>query len=152
MTRFRLCVLLLCSLVAHGVFCQDIPPSKKSKTLGLQSKGQFAPKANSIGACQISPMSLSKATDSYYNKDCSDALDQYRFSSDGPVVIEYAVSRVAGDVAALKEQGLISQTVTITIAAFDVDSNITPPEGIAPEHDRVRLNGHDVGFLSGEDG
>src|SRR5436190_11332784 len=119
MMRFRLCILLLCSLVAHGVFCQDIPPSTKTKTLGVQSKAQLAPKANSAGACQISPMSLSKATDSYYNKDCSDVLDQYRFNSDGPILIDYSVSRVAGDVAALKEQGLISQTVTVTIAALD---------------------------------
>lgn len=67
------------------------------------------------------------------------------------VLIDQAVGPVDGngflvDPGALIAAGVIPATVEVTLPAFDVDVNGSPP----PESDQVLLNGQSLGFLSGD--
>ena len=81
------------------------------------------------------------------------------FSSLGPIEFDIEVTRHVGPVdgngtlqnaSDLVAAGLLSDTATLIIPAFDVDSNASPPAPFLPEQDRVLFNGEEIGFLSGE--
>lgn len=71
------------------------------------------------------------------------------FRSEGPLRIGLPIRRVLGDIARLKQNGLVPARVRIEFPAFDVDSAVEP--GAPPERDRVSVNGNVVPgtFMSG---
>lgn len=74
------------------------------------------------------------------------------YRTDGPLNFNIPVTRVVGDVALLKANGLISEFATLRMPAYDVDFDAFVPP-YEPERDRVYFNGHLVNevFLTGFD-
>jgi pimeloyl-ACP methyl ester carboxylesterase len=84
--------------------------------------------------------------------DCGSGLDTGCTFRDGsPLVFTVQVTRVVGDVAKLKGGGLISETATVQLPAFDVDF-FGGGGQFNPERDRVSFNGNVVPgeFLIGD--
>jgi hypothetical protein len=100
-----------------------------------------------------SPFDPPEANDSTFVVDQDAGLDTgCTFRSGGPLVFTVKIRRVVGDVAKLKQNGMISATAEVRMPAFDVDSDAVI-EGVNPERDRVTFNGHVVPteFLTGAD-
>lgn len=85
-------------------------------------------------------------TDQVFLVDVAPGLDTgCVFNNHGPLVFDIPVDRViGGDVAALVARGLLSDTVELTMPAYDVDYDAVPGNGNAPERDRVTFNGRVV--------
>lgn len=97
-------------------------------------------------------------SDSYVVTDRGSSLDQYLYRPSSPISIPIISRRFVGDVAKLKENQLISNTVQIIIPSFDVDAQ-TPvsfdcdgdgiDDQLRPELDQVYFNGKLIGSLRG---
>lgn len=99
-----------------------------------------------------SPFDPPKANDATFVVDQDSGLDTgCAFRSDGPLRFSIMINRVIGDVDKLRQAGLIGDTVTLRLPAYDVDF---AGGGSLPERDRVTFNGEVVpgNFLQGEDG
>ncbi|HEU4729586.1 MAG TPA: choice-of-anchor X domain-containing protein [Kofleriaceae bacterium] len=103
-------------------------------------------------SCPSSPFTPPEANDSTFVTDCAGSLDTGCTFRDGsPLVFTIKIGRVIGDKAKLKAAGLIPDTVTVQMPAFDVD--FFGGGGVFnPERDRVSINGHVVPgeFLQGD--
>lgn len=100
-----------------------------------------------------SPFAPPPQTDTNFVVDQGPGLDSgCSYRSDGPLIFSVPVHRVVGDLNRLMANGLISQTATLRMPAFDVDFMASIPSG-APEFNRVKLNGRVVPgeFLTGSD-
>lgn len=80
------------------------------------------------------------------------------FRSGGPLIIQLPITRYMGETNAngtLKfpftkiTNRVISRFAELYMPAYDVDFDAQPPEG-QPERDRVLINGHVLGFLTGQ--
>ena len=86
-----------------------------------------APAAKSLSAqsaqgCPTSPFAPPEADDTTFVVDCGPGLDTFcTFRDEGPLVFNIPVTRHVGDVQKLKANGLISETATLQMPAFDVD-------------------------------
>src|SRR5205814_8320491 len=106
---------------------------------------QAAIRANTPGpSCPSSPFASPEANDSTFVTDCGPGLDTGCTFRDGsPLLFTVKIGRVVGDVQKLKAAGLIADTVTVQMPAFDVD--FFGGGGIFnPERDRVSFNGNGV--------
>lgn len=102
-----------------------------------------------------SPFDPPRETDVSFVTDAAATLDTgCRFNSDGPITFDINITRVVGPVNAdgtlqnvnqLISNNVVSATATLLMPAYDVDYD-APGN---PERDRVRFNGHDLGFLTG---
>ena len=118
-----------------------------------------APAAKSLSAqsaqgCPTSPFAPPEADDTTFVVDCGPGLDTFcTFRDEGPLVFNIPVTRHVGDVQKLKANGLISETATLQMPAFDVDF-FGGGGFFNPERDVVSFNGHVVPteFLQGDDG
>lgn len=117
---------------------------------------RFAPSALAAEQCPSSPLDPPDAGDTTFVADCDDHLDTgCTFKSDVPngrLRFPIMVDRVVGNRDKLKANGLIRETATLTMPAFDVDFS-GGGSGTPPERDRVSFNGHVLTpeFLSGQD-
>jgi hypothetical protein len=102
------------------------------------------------GSAGINPP---EKTDMVFLVDVAPGLDTgCVFNDRSPLVFDIPVDRViGGDVAALVAKGLLSDTVELTMPAYDVDYDASAGNGNAPERDRVTFNGRVVPgqFLKG---
>jgi pimeloyl-ACP methyl ester carboxylesterase len=108
----------------------------------------------SVQSCPTSPFAPPKANDTTFVVDCGPGLDTFcTFRDEGPLVFNIPVTRHVGDVQKLKANGLISETATLQMPAFDVDF-FGGGGFFNPERDRVSFNGNVVPteFLQGDDG
>jgi pimeloyl-ACP methyl ester carboxylesterase len=90
--------------------------------------------------------------DATFVVDCGGGLDTgCTFRNGSPLVFTVKVTRVVGDVAKLKANGLISEMATVQMPAFDVDF-FGGGGQFNPERDRVTFNGNVVPgeFLIGD--
>jgi hypothetical protein len=111
-------------------------------------------RAATAGHSGDSPFDPPEKNDATFVIDQSPGLDTgCTFRSGGPLVFTIEVGRVVGDVATLKQNGLISETAELSMPAFDVDFDAFVPP-FNPERDRVMFNGQVVPteFLTGADG
>ena len=98
--------------------------------------------------------------DTFFLVDDGPGLDSVcSFRSDGEIVFEIPVTRYVGllntdstlkNTKTLVKEGYLSETATLEIMAYDVDSGADVTAGDPPEIDRVLFNGQEVGFLSGQ--
>lgn len=105
-----------------------------------------------------SPFDPGEESDRRFVVDAATGLDTgCTFRSGGPLEFDVEITRYVGEVdgnndlvdpAGLVGNGVLSGTATLTMPAFDVDFNANV-SGIAPERDRVLVNGQFVGFLNG---
>jgi pimeloyl-ACP methyl ester carboxylesterase len=113
-------------------------------------KGTLAPQAGP--RCGSSPFNPPKMNDATFVVDCGGSLDSGCTFRDGsPLVFTVQVTRVVGDVAKLKANGMISERATLQMPAFDVDF-FGGGGQFNPERDRVTFNGNVVPgeFLIGD--
>ncbi len=125
---------------------RDIPDPSKC----CSGKGAIA--AQSGPRCGSSPFNPPEMNDATFVVDCGGGLDTGCTFRDGsPLVFTVQVTRVVGDVAKLKANGLISDRATIQMPAFDVDF-FGGGGQFNPERDRVSFNGNVVPgeFLIGD--
>lgn len=109
---------------------------------------------NSSGHYGSSPFDPPKGTDTAFVVDRAPGLDTgCSYRSDGPLFFNIEVTRVVGDVARLKQNGLIGEFATLRMPAYDIDF-FGGNSRRAPERDRVSFNGHVVPseYLTGDDG
>jgi uncharacterized repeat protein (TIGR01451 family) len=107
-----------------------------------------------VQSCPTSPFAPPEANDTTFVVDCGPGLDTFcTFRDGGPLVFNIPVTRHVGDVQKLKANGLISETATLQMPAFDVDY-FGGGGFFNPERDRVSFNGNVVPteFLQGDDG
>lgn len=98
-----------------------------------------------------SPFPPPAKNDQTFFVDAGTGLDTgCTFRSGGPLVITFKVDRVVTNdanvpngVARLKANGMISETATLEMPAYDVDYDAVV-SGINPERDQVTFNGHVV--------
>jgi uncharacterized repeat protein (TIGR01451 family) len=108
----------------------------------------------SAPSCPSSPFAPPKPNDTTFVVDCGPGLDTFcTFRDEGPLVFNIPVTRHVGDVQKLKANGLISETATLQMPAFDVDF-FGGGGFFNPERDSVSFNGNVVPteFLQGDDG
>jgi uncharacterized repeat protein (TIGR01451 family) len=108
----------------------------------------------SLQSCPTSPFAPPEANDTTFVVDCGPGLDTFcTYRDEGPLVFSIPVTRHVGDVQKLKANGLISETATLQMPAFDVDF-FGGGGFFNPERDRVSFNGNVVPteFLQGDDG
>ena len=113
------------------------------------------PKHNSELHVGNSPFTPPEKTDLRYVVDTAPGLDTgCVFRDQSPLVFDIPVDRAVGDLAALRANGLISETVLLSMPAYDVDFDGNPGAGRFPERNRVVFNGHVVPgeFLKGANG
>lgn len=100
-----------------------------------------------------SPFDPPEANDTTFVVDRDGGLDTgCTFRNGGPLAFTIEVDRVVGNVALLRQNGMISETAEVRMPAFDVDFDaVVPP--FNPERDRVTFNGNVVPteFLTGSD-
>ena len=124
-------------------------------TFYLPAHAQDVRSAELLGS---SPFPAPEASDSLFVIDTHPFLDTpCLFRGDGPMVIEFDVTRVVGPtnktIQELVAGGVIASQAELILPAFDVDFNGTGP-GVNPERDRISFNGRvlDPPFLMGDDG
>ncbi len=113
----------------------------------------FAQQRLAAGHFGGSPFAPPEANDATFVVDQGSGLDTgCTFHSGGPLVFTVKVGRVVGDIAKLKQNGMISATAELRMPAFDVDFDAFVPP-FNPERDRVTFNGNVVPteFLTGAD-
>lgn len=111
--------------------------------------GQIMPLSSST-----SPFPVPEASDMQFVIDRGPGLDTgCQFASSGDLVFSITVDRFFGDVDKLRDNGLISESLTLVMPAFDVDFDAVV-SGIAPERDEVYFNGNLVPgkYLTGLNG
>ena len=106
-----------------------------------------------------SPFAPPDPTDTTFVVDQGRGLDTgCTFRSRGPLVFEIKVTRFVGEVnadgtlkdpATLIANGIVSDTATLNMPAFDVDFTTSIPPPFQPERDKILFNGQDIGFLNG---
>jgi triacylglycerol lipase len=106
-----------------------------------------------------SPFPPPDQEDTRFIRDVSPGLDRgCTYRDFGPRIIQVGITRYVGMVDGngnlqnaqqLRDNGVVSAKATIRLPAFDIDEHANPP-GLAPEQDRITFNGHDLGFLSGD--
>lgn len=123
----------------------DVPCNLDQQTALATSAGSQS--------CRTSPFTPPEANDSTFVTDCANGIldTGCTFRDGSPLVFTIKIGRVIGDKAKLKAAGLIPDTITLQMPAFDVD--FFGGGGIFnPERDRVSINGHVVPgeFLQGD--
>lgn len=110
--------------------------------------------------CPTSPFSIPEAADveEVFAIDCGAGLDTgCTFSGGGPLIIQLPIGRYLGETNpdgtlrfpfTMNANHLISIKAKLRLPAFDVDFDANPPDA-APERDRISINGHTLGFLTG---
>lgn len=147
--RRSLVLFLLLALAAPGAFllAQDSRPGHP----GFKSPGI----SRQVSAAHFgsSPFDPPEENDTNFVVDTGGGLDTGCTFRDGsPLVFRIKIDRVLDDASRnrLKSNGLISETATLRMPAYDVDFDaVVPPYN--PERDRVTFNGHLVPttFLTG---
>jgi hypothetical protein len=102
--------------------------------------------------CPSSPFTPPEANDSNFVTDCASGLDTgCTFRNGGPLIFSIKIGRVIGNKAKLRAAGLLGDTVTLQLPAFDVDF-FGGGGTFNPERDRVSFNGNVVPgeFLHGD--
>ncbi|MFN2511908.1 MAG: hypothetical protein ABR568_10755 [Pyrinomonadaceae bacterium] len=108
----------------------------------------------SLPSCPSSPFAPPEPNDATFVVDCGPGLDTFcSYRDEGPLVFNISVTRHVGDVQKLKANGLISETATLQMPAFDIDF-FGGGGFFNPERDRVSFNNNVVPteFLQGDDG
>ncbi len=134
---------------------QDIrdpqPGESESCSRGSSATAQNI-SSQSLQRCPTSPFAPPEPNDTTFVVDCGPGLDTFcTFRNGGPLVFNISVTRHVGDVQKLRANGLISETATLQMPAFDVD--FFGGGGLFnPERDRVSFNGNVVPteFLQGD--
>ncbi|TDR46744.1 hypothetical protein DFR29_103280 [Tahibacter aquaticus] len=113
------------------------------------------PKQNSVRHVGNSPFTPPQSSDLRYVVDTAPGLDTgCVFRDAGPLIFDIPVDRAVGNLAQLRAKGLISETVLLSMPAYDVDFTGDAGPGRFPERNRVVFNGHVVPgeFLKGANG
>jgi triacylglycerol esterase/lipase EstA (alpha/beta hydrolase family) len=112
-----------------------------------------------LSQTHTSPFEPPEKSDTIFVVDDSSGLDTgCTFRSGGPLVFEIEVSRFVGainsngtlqDPDTLTENGIISETATLTLPVFDVDYDISDRPslielGVNPERDVIKFNGVEI--------
>ena len=152
-----LCLFLSASLDSGYLFAQRPTDATDASERSGQKTSNLS--VNAAAAVRSSPFDPPEDSDHSFSVDAGPGLDTgCSFRSDGPLVFNIEIKRYVGelnpdgtlrDAAALIAAGVISPKVKLFMPGFDVDSNANIP-GIAPERDRISLNGEPIGFLDGE--
>lgn len=167
------CLLLLTIFSPHYAAAQTTPvletdaaeranrntPGKSNSKSSRTAFVATATTAAASTAVRTSPFDPPEDGDESFSNDSGPGLDTgCSFRSDGPLMFNIEVKRFVGELNpdgtlknadALIAAGAISRTVKLIMPNYDVDSNASIP-GVAPERDRVSINGVAVGFLEGE--
>lgn len=158
-------LLLAALLLATSAAAQDRPldaPGTKAESggpkQGPQAASSMQPSTPTAAPSRSSPIPTPTPTDTHFVEDEGPGLDtDCRYRSAGSLKFTVRVTRHVGQVTsdgtlanaqALVSNGVISPTATLTMPAFDVDFNATPPSPYYPERDRILFNGHPVGDLN----
>jgi len=128
-------------------------------TLAQDSKpgqpGYQPPPASIVAAAHSggSPFNPPEANDATFVVDQDGGLDTgCTFRGGGPLQFTIKIGRVVGNLALLRENGMISETAELRMPAYDIDFDAAVP-GFNPERDRVTFNGRVVPteYLTGSD-
>jgi pimeloyl-ACP methyl ester carboxylesterase len=158
-------LLLAASLLATSVAAQDRPldaPGSKAEDGGPKQGRPAASSAQpftlTASPSRSSPIPTPTPTDTHFVADEGPGLDTgCRYRSAGSLKFTVSVTRYVGQVGgdgtlsnaqALVNNGVVSANATLSMPAFDVDFNATPPAPYYPERDRILFNGHPVGDLN----
>jgi hypothetical protein len=111
---------------------------------------QDAPYAGGAGA-QTSHLPVPKADDTRFVVDDGPGLDTgCTYRDGGPLIIHIPIRRYVGDPFLAAHSGALSATAKLRMPVYDVDSDGNPEApSIAPEVDRVYVNGYYAGDLTG---
>ncbi|MEM7307277.1 MAG: choice-of-anchor X domain-containing protein [Planctomycetota bacterium] len=110
--RLPLAFLSLLPLFAPPVGAQEAAATRVERSLGDAK----------IPVTSSSPFSAPEANDARFTVDRGAGLDTgCTFESGGPLTFDIEITRHVGDVALLKEAGLIGETAKLLMPAFDVD-------------------------------
>jgi triacylglycerol lipase len=164
-----ICLLLLTPFFYHTTAAQNAPVP--GTDAAERAKGNATGKSSSkstqttfatvslAAAVRSSPFDPPEDDDQSFSNDSGPGLDTgCSFRSAGPLLFNIEVKRFVGELNpdgtlknadALIAAGAISKTVKLIMPNYDVDSNASFP-GVAPERDRVSINGAVLGFLEGE--
>jgi pimeloyl-ACP methyl ester carboxylesterase len=165
------CLLLLTTFSGYFATAQTAPApgtdaaeranrNATGKSNSKSSRAAFAATtAAASAAVRTSPFDPPEDGDQSFSNDSGPGLDTgCSFRSDGPLVFNVEIKRFVGEINpdgtlknadALIAAGAISRTVKLIMPNYDVDSSASF-SGVAPERDRVSINGEAVGFLEGE--
>lgn len=156
---FYACLAVLTAISWQSVQAQNAPVAgTDAAERGSLLSNKSEPMTASL-AVRTSPFDPPEDSDHSFSTDSGPKLDTgCIFRSQGPIIFNIEVKRFIGelnpdgtlkDADALIASGAISPTVKLLMPGFDVDSRASVP-GVAPERDRVTVNGEVVGFLDGE--
>ena len=137
-------LLMAQSTYSAGSQTDERPPQAPSALLGPLHSGH---------GTAIPP----DPTDTTFVRDTGPTMDQYLFRDDGPIQFTVPVDRVVGrtdsqgyllDVQKLIDNGIVTPRVQLQLSVYDVDEDYSGTE-YNPENDRIFVNGHEVGRLTG---
>lgn len=103
------------------------------------------------------PSGPPESSDTIFTVDTGATLDDYRFRSESPILFNIEIDRVVGrvdtegyliDADKLIQNGLLSDKAHLQLLVYDVDEDYAGSD-VVREIDRVYLNGHFIGTLSG---
>lgn len=131
----------------------DQPPPAVATAGGGCSSSQFEYPKPTIESIEGVP-----DVEERFSIDCGGGLDTgCTFRGGGPLIIQLPIRRYLGETNGdgtlafpftMNSNRLISINAKLRLPVFDVDYDANPPHG-APERDRVSINGHTLGFLTG---
>jgi pimeloyl-ACP methyl ester carboxylesterase len=161
------CLTILVIFSSHPIFAQNAPvPGTDAAERANQSLTAKPNQKNRAGmtatmaslAVRSSPFEPPEDSDRSFSTDSGPGLDTgCSFRSEGPLIFNIEIKRFIGELNAdgtlknanaLIAAGAISPKVKLIMPNYDVDSDASFP-GIAPERDRVSVNGEEVGYLEG---
>ena len=130
----------------------DVPDSEQVENSSIEALQKSAAKAT-----RSSPFSPPESDDETFVADDGPFLDTgCTFRNNGPLRINIPVSRYVGEVDSegfleepdkLVDEGLLPETLRITLPAFDVDFNASLSGGREPERDLMEFNREPVADL-----
>ena len=154
-----LCLLLITVWGISFVSAQTAPAGTDRAERTSQKNAKLSATAAATAAVRTSPFEPPDDSDHSFSVDSSPGLDTgCSYRSDGPLIFNIEIKRFVGelnpdgtlrDADALIAAGAISPKVRIFMPGYDIDSNANIP-GVAPERDRISINGQTLGFLEGE--
>ncbi len=127
---------------------------------GLSDVADPPPAPELGGSCSTSPFAPpdTDEDDTVFVVDCGAGLDTgCTFRSGGPLVIQLPIGRYLGETngdgtlafpATMHANHIVSLFAKLRLPAYDVDFTGSS-EDCSPERDRISINGHSLGFLTG---
>ncbi|MDX1472288.1 MAG: hypothetical protein R3213_12385, partial [Flavobacteriaceae bacterium] len=159
----RLLLLLFLTIIFYsptGFSLDD--PNRKTSSFEVQKTENLNDSIfpGHIGKFPNDYVELGIPSDTFIVVDVGPGNDIYATRNDEgtpELTFDFDIYRYVGDIAKLKQHGLISETFKLHIPAFDIDTKSPPRDcdgdeindQIAPEVDEVYFNGEKIGVLRG---